>query len=111
MPSALITGGSSGIGLAIATMLGAEGYALTLAARSPDRLEAAQASLGDIYHRGKGVAANPAEAFVWYHLAAGSGDRRAAALRDEIEKTLSREQLKAALRRAAKLREQIRGRR
>ena len=30
MPSALITGGSSGIGLAIARMLGDEGYALTL---------------------------------------------------------------------------------
>jgi 3-oxoacyl-[acyl-carrier protein] reductase len=45
MPSALITGGSSGIGLAIARMLGAEGYALTLAGRNLDRLEAARAGL------------------------------------------------------------------
>ena len=41
MRSALITGGSSGIGLAIARMLRAEGFALTLAARTPEKLEAA----------------------------------------------------------------------
>ncbi len=46
MPSALVTGGSSGIGLAIARMLHEEGYALTLAARKPERLEAAAAELG-----------------------------------------------------------------
>jgi NAD(P)-dependent dehydrogenase (short-subunit alcohol dehydrogenase family) len=45
MPSALITGGSSGIGLAIAHMLGAEGYTLTLAGRKLDRLEAAREGL------------------------------------------------------------------
>jgi 3-oxoacyl-[acyl-carrier protein] reductase len=39
--SALVTGGSSGIGLAIARMLREEGYALTLAARNVERLEAA----------------------------------------------------------------------
>jgi NAD(P)-dependent dehydrogenase (short-subunit alcohol dehydrogenase family) len=39
--SALVTGGSSGIGLAIARMLHEEGYALTLAARKPERLESA----------------------------------------------------------------------
>jgi 3-oxoacyl-[acyl-carrier protein] reductase len=42
MPSALVTGGSSGIGLAIAEMLSAEGYELTLAARGLERLEAAR---------------------------------------------------------------------
>jgi NAD(P)-dependent dehydrogenase (short-subunit alcohol dehydrogenase family) len=36
--AAIVTGGSSGIGLAIARMLGEEGYALTLAARRPDKL-------------------------------------------------------------------------
>ena len=45
MPSALVTGGSSGIGLAIARVLRDEGYALTLAARKPERLEAAAAEL------------------------------------------------------------------
>jgi NADP-dependent 3-hydroxy acid dehydrogenase YdfG len=44
--SALVTGGSSGIGLAIARMLREEGYELTLAARGQARLEAAAAELG-----------------------------------------------------------------
>jgi NAD(P)-dependent dehydrogenase (short-subunit alcohol dehydrogenase family) len=39
--AALVTGASSGIGYAIADMLGQEGYALTVAARRPDKLEAA----------------------------------------------------------------------
>lgn len=46
MRSALVTGGSSGIGLAIARMLSEEGFALTLAARKLDRLEAARDELG-----------------------------------------------------------------
>ena len=46
MPSALVTGGSSGIGLAIARMLRDEGYSLTLAARKLERLEAAASELG-----------------------------------------------------------------
>jgi len=39
--AALVTGASSGIGLAIARMLGEEGYGLTVAARRPEKLEAA----------------------------------------------------------------------
>lgn len=46
MPSALITGGSSGIGLAIARMLRDEGFELTLASRTQAKLEAAAAELG-----------------------------------------------------------------
>ena len=46
MPSALITGGSSGIGLAIARMLRDEGFELTLASRTAEKIEAAGAELG-----------------------------------------------------------------
>ena len=45
MASALITGGSSGIGLAIARMLRDEGFALTLASRTAEKVEAAAADL------------------------------------------------------------------
>jgi NAD(P)-dependent dehydrogenase (short-subunit alcohol dehydrogenase family) len=46
MPSALVTGGSSGIGLAIARMLREEGYELTLASRTQEKVEAAAGELG-----------------------------------------------------------------
>ena len=45
--AALITGGSSGIGLAIARALGEDGYAVTIAARRPQKLEAAAEGLRD----------------------------------------------------------------
>jgi NAD(P)-dependent dehydrogenase (short-subunit alcohol dehydrogenase family) len=43
--AALVTGASSGIGLAIARTLGVEGYALTISARRPEKLEEAAAGL------------------------------------------------------------------
>ena len=46
MASALITGGSSGIGLAIARMLREQGFELTLASRTPEKIEAAAAEIG-----------------------------------------------------------------
>jgi NAD(P)-dependent dehydrogenase (short-subunit alcohol dehydrogenase family) len=46
MRSALVTGGSSGIGLAIARMLREEGHELTLASRTREKVEAAAGELG-----------------------------------------------------------------
>jgi NAD(P)-dependent dehydrogenase (short-subunit alcohol dehydrogenase family) len=43
--AAIVTGASSGIGLAIAKILGEEGYAMTVAARRPEKLEAAAQGL------------------------------------------------------------------
>jgi NAD(P)-dependent dehydrogenase (short-subunit alcohol dehydrogenase family) len=43
--AALITGGSSGIGLAIARALGEDGYGVTVSARRPEKLEAAAEEL------------------------------------------------------------------
>jgi NAD(P)-dependent dehydrogenase (short-subunit alcohol dehydrogenase family) len=48
--AALVTGGSSGIGLAVARALGEDGYGITLSARRPDKLEAAAEEL-----RGEGI--------------------------------------------------------
>ena len=57
MKSALVTGGSSGLGLALARMLRDEGYDLTLVARRPEPLEEAAAKLGAL-----AVAANLGDA-------------------------------------------------
>jgi len=51
--AALITGGSSGIGLAIARALGEDGYGVTIAARRPEKLETAADEL-----RGEGLDVN-----------------------------------------------------
>ncbi|MFZ2050998.1 MAG: SDR family oxidoreductase [Solirubrobacteraceae bacterium] len=41
----IVTGASSGIGLAVAQMLGEEGYGVTMSARRPEKLDAAVAEL------------------------------------------------------------------
>ena len=59
--AALITGGSSGIGLAVARALGEDGYGITISARRPDKLEAAAAELSDAGIDVQQVAANMVE--------------------------------------------------
>jgi NAD(P)-dependent dehydrogenase (short-subunit alcohol dehydrogenase family) len=56
--AALITGASSGIGLAIARLLGEEGHALTVSARRPEKLEQAAESLRADGHEVLSVPAN-----------------------------------------------------
>jgi NAD(P)-dependent dehydrogenase (short-subunit alcohol dehydrogenase family) len=68
--SALVTGGSSGIGLAIARMLRDEGFELTLVSRRPEKVEAAAAELG-----AAAVAANVAEAEECERIVAEHRDR------------------------------------
>src|SRR3954466_16124675 len=59
--AALITGGSSGIGLAVARALGQDGYRLTVSARRPEKLEEAVKSLTDEGIEAQAVPANMAD--------------------------------------------------
>jgi NAD(P)-dependent dehydrogenase (short-subunit alcohol dehydrogenase family) len=68
--AALVTGGSSGIGLAIARVLRDEGFDLTLVSRRPERVEAAAAELG-----AAAVAANVADAEDCERIVAEHRDR------------------------------------
>jgi NAD(P)-dependent dehydrogenase (short-subunit alcohol dehydrogenase family) len=56
--AAIVTGASSGIGLALAHMLGSEGYGLTVASRRPEKLEAAAQELRDAGYDVEAVPAN-----------------------------------------------------
>ena len=58
--AAIVTGASSGIGLAIARVLGEQGYALTAAARRPEKLTAAAEELRGAGYEVEEVAANMA---------------------------------------------------
>jgi NAD(P)-dependent dehydrogenase (short-subunit alcohol dehydrogenase family) len=59
--AAIVTGASSGIGLAIARMLGEEGFGVTMAARRPEKLDGAVAELAGEGFDVHGVAANVAD--------------------------------------------------
>ena len=70
MRSALVTGGSAGLGLALARMLREDGYELTLAARRPEPLEDAAQELA-----AHAVAANLADADECVRVVAAHRDR------------------------------------
>src|SRR5580692_4080066 len=59
--AAIVTGASSGIGLAIARVLGEEGHGVTMVARRADKLEAAVAGLAGEGFDVHAVAANVSE--------------------------------------------------
>jgi NAD(P)-dependent dehydrogenase (short-subunit alcohol dehydrogenase family) len=59
--AAIVTGASSGIGLAIARMLGEEGFAVTAAARRPEKLSEAAQQLRDAGIEVEEVAGNMAD--------------------------------------------------
>src|SRR3954451_4978435 len=56
--AAIVTGASSGIGLALAHMLGQEGHALTVASRRPEKLEPAAQELRDAGYEVEAIPAN-----------------------------------------------------
>ncbi len=56
--AAIVTGASSGIGLAVARVLGEEGYGITMAARRPEKLRAAVGELQEAGFDVHGVPAN-----------------------------------------------------
>src|SRR4051794_13888490 len=56
--AAIVTGASSGIGLALAHMLGEEGYGVTIAARRPEKLDKAAEELRGAGHSIEVVSAN-----------------------------------------------------
>src|SRR5256714_5196109 len=73
--AALVTGGSSGIGLAIARALGQDGYSLTVSARRPEKLEEAVQGLRDEGLEVGSVAANMAKEEEVVSLVAGHRER------------------------------------
>jgi NAD(P)-dependent dehydrogenase (short-subunit alcohol dehydrogenase family) len=73
--AALVTGASSGIGFAIARILGEEGHALTLASRRPEKLDEAAATLRGDGFEVEHVAANVADEAEIQRVVAAHRDR------------------------------------
>ena len=73
--AALVTGASSGIGLAIARVLGEEGHGLTVAARRPDKLAQAVAGLRADGFEVEEVAANMTDEAEIQRVVAAHRDR------------------------------------
>jgi NAD(P)-dependent dehydrogenase (short-subunit alcohol dehydrogenase family) len=73
--AAIVTGASSGIGLAIARLLGEEGYGLTVASRRPEKLEAAASELAGTGYDVQYVAGNMGSEDVVREVVAAHRDR------------------------------------
>src|SRR5215210_8386010 len=73
--AAIVTGASSGIGLALARMLGAEGYGLTVASRRPEKIEAAAEELRGAGHDVEVIAGNMADEEAVKSVVAAHRDR------------------------------------
>jgi NAD(P)-dependent dehydrogenase (short-subunit alcohol dehydrogenase family) len=73
--AAIVTGASSGIGLAIARVLGEEGFGITMAARRPEKLDGATAGLAADGFDVHAVAANVADEAEIQKVVAAHRDR------------------------------------
>jgi NAD(P)-dependent dehydrogenase (short-subunit alcohol dehydrogenase family) len=73
--AAIVTGASSGIGLAIARVLGEEGFGITMAARRPEKLDGAVAGLAADGFDVHAVAANVADEAEIQKVVAAHRDR------------------------------------
>ena len=73
--TAIVTGASSGIGLAITRVLADEGFGITMAARRPEKLDSAAAGLADEGYDVLAVAANVAEEAEIQKVVAAHRDR------------------------------------
>src|ERR1700716_3250000 len=75
--AAIVTGASSGIGLAIARVLAEEGFSITMAARRPEKLEAAVQGLAGDGFDVQPVAANVGDEAEIQKVVAAHRDRYA----------------------------------
>ncbi len=73
--AAIVTGASSGIGLAVARVLGEEGYGITMAARRPEKLQGAVGELEGAGFDAHGVAANVSDETEIQRVVAAHRDR------------------------------------
>jgi NAD(P)-dependent dehydrogenase (short-subunit alcohol dehydrogenase family) len=73
--AAIITGASSGIGLALAKMLGEEGHALTINGRRPEKLDAAAEELRGLGYEVESVAGSVGEEEIVQQVVAAHRER------------------------------------